>query len=699
MTGSAAEPGRLVRGGRGVSRAVVVWLIDSAGVWVLAAALPGFSLPHWSDALVVAAVLGVLNALVWPLLIRVVLPFTVLTLGIGAFVLNGLVALLALRLIPGVNIVGLPTAIGIAVGLSAISSATAGLLGIDEDEYFFRRAARRARRGAGPGTAVPGVVFLQIDGLGHEVLQRAIRDGNAPTLGRWLADGTHRLVQWETDWQSQTGSSQCGILHGSNDDIPAFRWYEKDTARLMVCNRPSDAAEIELRHSDGRGLLHAGGASRGNLFTGDAEDASVTMSVAGRRKGRLGAGYYGYFANPYNASRTLVGSLIDIGRELVAAASQRRRGVRPRVSRAGVYPLLRAFTTVISRDVIVGAVLEDMMAGRSVVYADFLGYDEVAHHSGIERHDTLAVLRSIDQQIGRLARAAVLAPRPYRLVVLSDHGQTQGATFSQRYGVTIEDLVRRSCDLPAMPGSSAESRTPGGEAWHASAAFADAAAGEGVVARALRRTPRDAGVPVRAAARIHSEQVAASAGLLVLASGNLGLIYCTDYRERLSLEQIQAIYPQVLPVLVEHPGIGFVLVRSEADGPVALGRHGAHYLRQGRVVGQDPLAAFGPLAAQQVLRTDGYAHVGDIMLNSLYDPQTDEVAAFEPLVGSHGGLGGPQTRAFLLFPADLPAPAGAVVGAEEVHRILRDWLIRLGHDSYAEPAAGQPDLSPASPGR
>src|SRR5512134_1909195 len=87
-----------------------------------------------------------------------------------------------------------------------------------------------------------------------------------------------------------------------------------------------------------------------------------------------------------------------------------------------------------------------MLAGRPAVYATFASYDEVAHHSGLERPDTLEALRKLDQQFGRVARARRYAPRPYEIVVLSDHGQTQGATFLQRNGYGLEELVRRSLE-------------------------------------------------------------------------------------------------------------------------------------------------------------------------------------------------------------------------------------------------------------
>jgi uncharacterized membrane protein YvlD (DUF360 family) len=666
---------RLLRGGRTATRLIVVWLVGTASVFGLSETLPGFNIGRPINAFVVAVAVGLFNAVVWPLIMRVALAVSVLTVGVGSFVLNGLLVYFGLDAIPDVRLPGAPVGVAVAFVVSAVTGLASSLVAVDEDEFFHRRAIRRGRRRVGARSGIPGLVMVQIDGLGYEVLQRALRDGDAPTLARWLTEGTHRLTSWETDWSSQTGASQAGILHGSNRDMPAFRWYEKESQRLLVSNRPADAAEIERRHSDGRGLLHSDGASRGNLFTGDAGHKSVTLSSAGRRRGRLGAGYQGYFANPYNAVRTFTGALVDIVREVVAAATQRRRDVRPRVPRGGIYPLVRSLSTIVTRDLVVEGLVDDMMAGRSVMYADLTGYDEVAHHSGIERYDTLAVLRSIDQQIGRLARVVELAPRPYRLVVLSDHGQSQGATFAQRYGVTLEEIVQRACGH--QPHDTEDMTTP-------------EPANVGFAARSLRRlvpATEHKGSTAGERVRTAEEEAAAKEGILVLGSGNLGLVYFTREPGRLTLEQIQAHYPELLPTLVEHPGVGFLLVRTERRGSVVLGKHGARYLDDGTVEGLDPLAAFGTYAVTQVRRTDSYSNVADIMVNSLHDPQTDEVAAFEPLVGSHGGLGGPQTKAFLLHPGDLPRPVEPLLGPEEIHKILRAWLAWLGHDTYADAVA------------
>ena len=153
----------------------------------------------------------------------------------------------------------------------------------------------------------------------------------------------------------------------------------------------------------------------------------------------------------------------------------------------------------------------------------------------------------------------------------------------------------------------------------------------------------------------------------MLGSGNLGLVYLMDEPRRLTLEEIEERHPQLLPALREHPHVGWILVRSREHGAVALGGGGIHYLEQGRVDGDDPLAAFGPNAPHHLLRTDGFPHVADLMIGSFYDPDLDEGCAFEELISFHGGLGGPQTQPFILHPSTLEAPDEEIVGAEQVH--------------------------------
>ncbi|MDT7699758.1 MAG: hypothetical protein QOJ30_2083 [Pseudonocardiales bacterium] len=718
------QRGPLLRRGRLVARVVLVWVLTVLALRLLDDALAGFAMDSWWQPTVCALLLGLLTAVVWPLVLRVALPLALFTLGIGSVLLLAAGVLAVFAVIPGVHLGGFSTAVIVVAVMSVVGAVVSSLLSLDEDEIFYRRAARRLKKAGDGGmdSAVPGVLFLQIDGLGHETARRAVRDGTMPTLARWIAEGSHGLTSWHTDWSSQTGASVAGILHGSNHDILGFRWYEKDRDHVMACAHSADAAEIERRHSNGRGLLAVDGAARGNLFTGDAPHYSLTMSTvtflgghhSARRKDRLGGGYWAYFANPFNAVRTLWGALVDAGREIFEAARQKRSDVRPRTNRGGLYPFARPGTTVIARDIVVSALIEDMLDGRPAVYADFLGYDEVAHHSGIERVDVLSVLRSIDQQIGRLHRAAHLAPRPYLIVALSDHGQTQGQAFSDRFGETIETLVGRLCGgTPPVPkrrwfGLGRPRPTPAqrsarrtAEGWQVGAALAEASSGAGVIARRLRARVERAG----AAPEKHRTEsgrpglvTRVAPGVVVVPSGHVAMVSFTEHEGRVDLETIEREFPELLPSLVDHPGVGFMLVHSSEFGPVVLGRDGLHRLRTGLVIGEDPLADYGPYAADLVRRVDTFPRCPDIMINSRYDPARDDASPFEPHVGSHGGLGGPQSRGFLMYPRELPAP-GEIVGAEALHRVLRGWLTHLGQPAPGEePLAGAPDEIPAERG-
>jgi uncharacterized membrane protein YvlD (DUF360 family) len=639
-------------------RLVVGLLVGGVAVLVAAAIVPGFDVGSFWQAVGIALLLAVVNAILPPLIAALRLPYTV-ALAFGLVLLADVLALLIIDSIDegnAVDVDGFGWAFLVALVISAVTTTLSVILGTDDDDAYSLRVVHRVARRSPDRevTDVPGILYLEIDGLSKPVLQRAMRDGNAPTMASWLADATHRLVEWETDLSSQTGASQAGILLGSNENIPAFRWVEKERAELMVCSNPDDCAELERRHA-GDGLLSDGGASRGNLLSGEADHTILTASRVSEEK-RANPGYRAFFANGFNVTRTLVLIFWEVILELVAAARQRRRDVRPRGHRGGLYPLIRAGMCIGVRDLTVYGVLTDLFVGRPAIYATFASYDEVAHHSGLERPDTLEALRKLDQQFGRIARALRYAPRPYHVVVLSDHGQTQGATFEQRNGYALEELVRRSVEADSVRGESGEDESRA----NVGIAF-DEATGQGDESGSKRGSKKD----------VSGEDV------VVLGSGNLGLVYLMEERRRLTLEEIQERHPRLIPALRQHPHVGFVLVRSSIDGPVVLGARGARYLADGRVEGEDPLANFSPNAAAHLARSDNFEAAPDIWVNSFYDPDLDEGCAFEGLISFHGGIGGLQTRPFILAPVELPLPDEPIVGAAAVHRLLKGWRSAL----------------------
>jgi putative membrane protein len=681
---------------RALLRILSIWAIQTVFLIFLAWLIPGLHIDGVGAAIVAVAVIGLINALLWPLLSYVILPFAVLTLGLAALVLNAILIQLAGAIVDGFQVDDFWAALGVALGLTAMNAIVSSLLTIDDDSSWYRNSVRRRmrKRAETVDTDVPGVLFLEIDGLAKPVLEKAIREGYVPNLARWIESGSHKLVGWETDLSSQTSASQAGILQGNNHNIPAFRWYDRARKTIVASSNPREVARIETEISDGNGLLADNGASRGNLFSGDAPNVMNTASTILDRSRFHTTDFYAFFLRPYNAAHTLLLAVWDIILEKWQFRKARRNNVYPisdKAKRGGKYPLLRVFSTIIMRELNLYTLIGDMFSGVPSAYVTFVGYDEVAHHSGVESEDAFDILQKLDKQFARVERAAQDAPRPYYLVVLSDHGQTQGATFKQRYGKTLEEVIREL----GREKISVQDDVDVHEDWNQINVFLtetvqyDQQAVSKPLSRALRGRSEEGqvalgpeaatgvsgeGAPVEP---VEAEGDEHEMHMVVLASGNLGVVYATRWDGRITLEEVEAHFPGLLDALAQHEGVGFVMVRSQEQGTVVIGPRGRYYLDDGRVEGEDPLAVFGPNAAAHLRRTDSFPDVPDLLVNSFYKAEINEGAAFEELIGFHGGLGGYQTQPFLLYPAEFELGEEELIGAESVHRVLKDWVTQL----------------------
>ncbi len=522
--------------------------------------------------------------------------------------------------------------------------------------------------GALPDEPLPprGLLVIQLDGVAQSVLDLALRRGPMPNIRRLLEE-SHRLLAWTAGPPSQTSSSQAAILYGDDFDIPGFRWFEKEHGRLMVSNHPADAAIIDARAREHGGLLAGHGSSVGNLVSGGATQTALTMGTIATPGSTMTM--YRWLLDP----RFLVAELFQMIREVLTeigqSTRQRARRVRPRVRRGGSKPFLRAISNVLLRDLTTRIVRSNLRTAVPVIYATYVGYDVVAHHAGPVRPDSIEVLARLDQEVGLLLEAARASDRTYDVVILSDHGQTTGAPFRHRYGATLEDVVRGLAS-----GSSVTSAGETTETWgHLNEVLSVAVQGERRTARrvraALRPRLRDGYVevgPDRLAAR------PTPADIVVCASGNLAHVYLSNVPGRVPLESIREFHPGLVEGLIDHPGIEFVLGRTMA-GPIVLTRGGSRSLVDGTVEGVDPLRMFGPEVAAALLRLDEFPHAGDLILNGRINHRTGEVAAFEELVGSHGGLGGPQTEAFAIVPASWDLPPTLADG-RAVHTLLAAHL-------------------------
>lgn len=119
----------LVERRKGFTGLMVTWLLSAIAVMVSAWIVPGVAVASFGRALAAAAVLGIVNALVRPLLVLLTLPVTVLTLGLFLLVVNGACVAIAARLVDGFVVDGMLPAVLMVVVLTVVSSVLGNVFG------------------------------------------------------------------------------------------------------------------------------------------------------------------------------------------------------------------------------------------------------------------------------------------------------------------------------------------------------------------------------------------------------------------------------------------------------------------------------------------------------------------------------------------------------------------------------------------
>jgi uncharacterized membrane protein YvlD (DUF360 family) len=652
----------------GVARRGVATLVISVLALVVTAWLiPGITLRDFPSAVIAALALAAMRTLLRPVLVAYVSQVSIAVATIATV----LAQVLAFWLISQAGWIAVDKpedAVAGSVLFSIVNALVTAVLSTGDDNSFFGTLVRQlaARNRGSDVSAQPGVVFIQIDGLAHPILEDQLRAGRTPNLARWLRSGGMTLDRWEPLLPTQTSASQAGVLHGNNDGIPGFRWWDKTTGRLMVSNHPKDAGQIQRRVSNGDGLLANSGASVGNLLSGDAPRSFLTAATLDdpAREIRRSHVLDWFFISPYSYVRWTLLSIGEVLKELIQArAAARSQSLGPR---AFPYPLARAATNVLLRHLSTALVIEEMWRRTSPIYVDFVDYDEIAHHAGPDRVEARDALGGVDKIIGIIEKAAADAPRRYRFVVLSDHGQSPGAMFADRFHKTLEALIQELAGAQVkVQGATAHV-----EHWGRISPLLSEASGINGMTRMVTSAPfrRHAGA---------TDDAEKPADIVVAASGNLAHVSLTGVAGRATQETMDATYPGLIDGLIRHPGIGMVMVRTTGRGAVVHGGGGTRDLTEGRVEGVDPLARFGATAADGLRRVDAMVECGDIVIVSMFDADSGEVAPFEGQIGSHGGVGGTQSDAFILHPTEwgIDSPP---VGAVALHKQIRRWLRPAG---------------------
>ncbi len=638
-------------------RSLIIFIGNVMGIFLLSFFKLGVTVGQFDDILLFVIFISFINATLWPILTRILMPFLVLTFGIGTLILNGLL-LEFIGPLFGIHVHGFALILA-PLTTTFITTTLSALLTIEDEGSYYRSVYRDAEmKRKKEIKKYYGLIIIEIDGLAYDILKEAIDKGLMPTV-KSMINNTHTLRMWETDLSSQTGASQAGILHGNNNDITAFRWIEKENNnQMMQCSGVSNVKILESRISNGNGLLVDNGASRSNLFSGDTDNVIFTFSKILNIRKLYNRAWFSVFSNPSNFARIVCLFLSEMILEILSQIRHVLKNIQPRINRGISYIPVRAATNVFMREINTSTLIGDMMIGDiDVAYSTYLGYDEIAHHSGIRDKDSWYALKGMDKQIRRLIRTNKYTPRKYKFVIQSDHGQSTGATFKQRYGQSFEDYVKSL--LPTDMKMFAKMTS--NEDHYAESFLPFSRKNDDLIDKGEQEELGDSEV-------------------IVLASGNLAMIYLTQWSYRLTYEEIQKLFPDLIPGIINNEYIGFIVVRSSEKGDLALGKKGIYYLDTGKIKGKNPLEGFGENIVRHLKRNSSFKYTPDILVNSFYDEENDEVCAFEELIGSHGGAGGIQSKPFIIYPSDWDVNDEEIIGAESIYKILKYNLKKLKED-------------------
>jgi uncharacterized membrane protein YvlD (DUF360 family) len=651
---------------RTLLRLLLLWVIDAIAMTITVILIPGITISGANPFVIATAaalLLAIINLFLRPIILLLALPLGFfVTFGVG-FIVNALALLIVARILPDFQIRGLMSAFLGGIVFAFINTIITGIITVDDEDSFYQGVVERlaARQPFKHDGTTRGLVMMEIDGLSYHHIQKAIAAGYMPHVESMIKQDGYLLSRIDCGLPSQTSACQAGIMFGDNYDIPAFRWYDKDEQKLFVSGK--DATLIDARYAKGQGLMRSG-SSINNLLAGDAEKSVLTASNfktgSSEEKKRRANDIYLLALNPYFLMRVIVLFLGDVILELWQGWQQQRKKIEPRMNRRHkFYPFVRASMTVLMRDISGYLVTLDIIRGTPSLYVTWPGYDEVAHHSGPWTTDAFKTLRQYDRVIARVQDIIDRkAPRPYDLILLSDHGQSFGHTFLQRYGYSLKELIEKY-----LPTGTSVGQTSGGDDGTLSLA---AMAGElqnvqeqNVGGAAGRAMVKQAGKYADQAttAQLAPNELTTPTSITVCGSGNLGQIYFDLFPRRILKHELDAAYPGLIDALVQHEGIGIVVTYDEAGVPIVLGKKGQRNLHTGKVTGDDPMKMYGDpnFRAAQVRRVADFPHSGDLMvLSTVYADGT--VAAMEELIGNHGGMGGEQTDAFMLHPGDMVVP-------------------------------------------
>jgi len=499
-----------------------------------------------------------------------------------------------------------------------------------------------------------GFIIIHIDALAFDYLLKAIQLGYMPFVRKLLETGDYELAPWDCGLPSATPSFQAGLFYGDNFDVCGFRWHEKDKNFTIEGKNPQAMYVIQERLARGRIPLLEGGAAYFSMLDGGASTALFTLGAMNSSRFLQGLRSVTFallfFLSPLRLLRIFALSLWEYSRWWAKRAFRSfLSSPLPWTTR----PFLNITVNIIFREMQTYACLLDIRRGTPAIYINYYGYDEVAHQTGPSAAEAFRVLKGIDSQIRRIFKACSRAPfRQYDIFIMSDHGLTPSVPFREAFGQSLGDflrgLVEREESLREIYGPE---RSQYKGPW-----------------RKLLRALQTLGPWSSEETPTPEEKI------IVSCSGPLAHVYFNAWRERLSLSRLSKLYPSLLKGLIGHPGVGLVALK-EGEEIHLLSSGGAAVWKDGEIRGDlSILAPYGEPEeiAGEIARLASFPHSGDVVVIGAMRGKST-IVTFEEQKATHGGPGGTQTKAFILYPAYIPLKIGPKTRSPDFYRFFLSY--------------------------
>ncbi len=468
------------------------------------------------------------------------------------------------------------------------------------------------------------LLIIQFDGVSYPVMNLLIKRGYLPYIKSMIHDDGYHVHELFAGIPCTTPAAQMGILYGVGDLFTGFWIYDKSHRRFIAAKAPETIPIIErVARSRRKESLADITDTISIIFGGKSKDSVAVSRLTKRfyRDPRMLQLLFTYVRNPVRLPFLLLrmAVLATVARHQGKIAA--RRGMSERYTRG-------LLLGRIAEEGLVGEVAHfytkrSLKHKKPVVYTDFVGYDNLAHHVGPFDRFTLMYASLFDSYVRSLMGYIQRHNLEYEVVILSDHGQTPSTPISEREQGYIGDIIRGM-----YPGVHiAEQRS-------------------GLVSTVSRDTD-----------------------LVVINSGGLASIYNVADERRQARSQLETAYPDFCEKMSNVPSVGFVLARDH--GKEWIIRDGKTMQLTKRTV-SEVVKDISPNVHEKVLnqmkKILHSPYAADVYLFASMIEKNHTVS-FEPQWGTHGGIGGDQTRNFIMTKR-IPIDPDSVEEMADLHDIF-----------------------------